>query len=82
MRGRFCSLDQLYKKFSGNDVFPLPKLNKDQKKGLCRHFSANSGEDQKKKDLRRNLRLFSAEDLWDLLVLAGYFSSGHLELNS
>ena len=29
--GRFCSLDQLYKKFSGNDVFPSPKLNEDQK---------------------------------------------------
>ena len=32
MGGRFCSLDQLYKKFSGKDVFPSPKLNEDQKK--------------------------------------------------
>ena len=33
---RFCSLDQLYKKFSGNEVFLSPKLNEDQKqeKGL------------------------------------------------
>ena len=28
--GRLCSLDQLYKNFTGNDVFPLPKLNEDQ----------------------------------------------------
>ena len=32
MGKRFCSLDQLYKKFSGNDVFPSPKLNEDQNK--------------------------------------------------
>ena len=40
MKERFCSLDQLYKKFSGNDVFPSPKLNEDQKqeKGLRRNF--------------------------------------------
>ena len=31
MGGRFCSLDHLYKKFSGNDVFPSPKLIEDQK---------------------------------------------------
>ena len=31
MGGRFCSLDQLYKKFRGNEVFPLSKLNEDQK---------------------------------------------------
>ena len=31
MVGRFCSLDQLYKKFSGNEVFPSPKLIEDQK---------------------------------------------------
>ena len=60
MGGRFCSLDQLYKKFSGNDVFPSPKLNEDQKqeKGLCgklKSFTPKSGEDQKK-GLRRNLR--------------------------
>ena len=36
MGGRFSSLDQLYKKFSGNEVFLSPKLNEDQKqeKGL------------------------------------------------
>ena len=53
MGGRFCSLDQLYKKFCGNDVFPSPKLNEDEKqeKVLRRKlkFSPKSGEDQKKK---------------------------------
>ena len=36
MGGRFCSRDQLYKKFSGNDVFPSWKLIEDQnqEKGL------------------------------------------------
>ena len=61
MAGRFRSLDQLYKKFSGKDVFPSPKVNEDQKeeKGLPRKlksFSPKSGEDQKK-GFRRNLRL-------------------------
>ena len=28
---RFCSLDQLYKKFSRNNVFPSPKLNEGQR---------------------------------------------------
>ena len=38
---RFCSLDQFYKKFSGNDAFPSPKLNKDQKKkGLRRQLKS------------------------------------------
>ena len=32
MGGHSCSLDQLYKKFSENDVFPSPKLNEDHKK--------------------------------------------------
>ena len=31
--GSFCNLDQLYKKFSGNEVFLSPKLNEDQKQG-------------------------------------------------
>ena len=31
MGRRFCSLHQLYKKFSENEVFPSPKLNEDQK---------------------------------------------------
>ena len=30
MRGRFSSLDQLYKKFT-NEVFPSPRLNANQK---------------------------------------------------
>ena len=51
--GRFCSLHQLYKKFSGNDVFPSPKLNEDQKKRSFPEieviFPPKSGEDQKKK---------------------------------
>ena len=60
MGGRLCSLDQLYKKFSGNDVFPSPKLNEDQKqekglRGKLKSFTPKSGEDQKK-GLRRNLR--------------------------
>ena len=52
MGERYCSLDQLYKKFSENDVFPSPKLNEDQTQGLCRKlksFFPKSGEDQKKK---------------------------------
>ena len=66
MGGRFCSLNQLYKKFCGNDVFPSPKLNEDEKqeKVLRRKmkFFPKSGEDQKK-GLRRRLRPFSAENL-------------------
>ena len=40
--GRFCSLNQLYKKSSGNDIFPSPKLNEDQKqeKGLRRKLKS------------------------------------------
>ena len=34
MGERFCNLDQLYKKFSGNDAFPSPKLNEDRKQEL------------------------------------------------
>ena len=87
MGGRFCSLEQLYKKFSRNDVFPSPKLNEDQKqeKGLRRKLKSFFPEIRrtpKKKGLRPNLRPFSAGNLWDLLVLAGYFSSGHPALNS
>ena len=36
----------------------------------------------KKKGLHRNLRPFSAGNLWDVLVLAGYFLSDHPALNS
>ena len=50
--------------------------------GNWSHFSPKSGENQKKGGLRRNLRPFSAGNLQDLLVLAGYFSSGHPALNS
>ena len=32
MGKRFCSLDQLYKYFSGNYVFPRSKLNENQTK--------------------------------------------------
>ena len=49
--------------------------------GNWSHFSLKSGEDQKK-GLRRNLRPFSAGNLLDFLVLAGYFSSGLPALNS
>ena len=49
MGGRFCSLDQLYKKFSGNDVFSTPKLNEDQKQEKC---------------LRRKLKSFFPEIRW------------------
>ena len=67
MGGRFCSLDQLYKKFSGNEVFPSPKLNEDQKqeKGLRRKlksFYPKSGEEQKKV-FAANLQPFSAGNL-------------------
>ena len=31
MGGRYCNLDQLYKKFSGNSAFSSPKSNEDQK---------------------------------------------------
>ena len=65
--GRFSSLDQLYKKFRGNNKLPSPKLNEDQKqeKGLRRKlksFFPKSGEEQKK-GLRRKLRQFSAGNL-------------------
>ena len=89
MGGRFCSLDQLYKKFSRNDVFPSPKLNEDQKKRsspevevIFPRNQVKTEEKKKKKGLRRNLRPFSAGNLQDLLVLACYFSSGHPALNS
>ena len=64
MGGSFCSLDQLYKKFIGNDAFPSPKLNEDQKqeKGLrqkLKSFFPKSGEDQKKKVFARNWSHFS-----------------------
>ena len=67
MGGRFCSLDQLYQHFSGNEIFPSPKLNEDQKQGKgfrrkCSVFSTKLGEDQKK-GLYRHLRGFSAGNL-------------------
>ena len=46
MGGRFCRLDQLYEKFSGNDASPSPKLNEDQKQ---------------EKALRRKLKSFFPE---------------------
>ena len=57
MGGRFCSLDQLNKKFSGNDALPSPKLNEDQKQdqGLRRKVKSIFSEIRsrpKKKDLR------------------------------
>ena len=71
MGGRFCSLDQLYKKFSGNDVFPSPKLNEDQKqeKGLHQKLKLFFPEiryrpkKKKEKGLRCNLPPFSAGNL-------------------
>ena len=39
---RFCSLDQLCKKFNGNDVFPKPKLNEEQKQEKCLRRKLNS----------------------------------------
>ena len=51
MEGRFCSLDQLYKKFSGNEVFSSPKLIEDQKQ---------------EKGLRRKLKSFFPEIRWKL----------------
>ena len=73
MGGCFCSLDQLYKKFSGNTVFPSPEIEV--------IFPRNQVK-TKKKGLGRNLRPFSAGNLQNLLVLAGCFSSGHAALNS
>ena len=42
MGGWFCSLDQLYRKFNGNDEFSSPKLNEDQKqeKGFRRKLKS------------------------------------------
>ena len=61
-RKRFCSLDQVYKKFSGNDVFPSPKLNEEQNKKRLRRklksFFPKSGEDQKKKSLPQFATIF------------------------
>ena len=66
----FRSLDQLYKYFSGNYVFPSPKLNENQtnkqKRSLEKFeviFSAKSGENQKK-SYQRNLRPYSAGNLY------------------
>ena len=50
--------------------------------GNWSHFFPKSGEDIKKKGLRWYLRPFTAGNLLDFLVLAGYFSSGHSALNS
>ena len=66
MGGRFCSLDQLNKKFSGNEVFPSPKLYEDQKqeKGLCRKlrsFFPKSNEDQKKKSSMQFATIFGGK---------------------
>ena len=49
--------------------------------GNWSQFTPKSGEDQKK-GLHRRLRPFSSENLWDLLVLDGYFSSGYPALYS
>ena len=51
---RFCSLHQLYKKFSGNDVFPSLKLNKDQKqeKGLRPEIEVIFPQNQEKRKKR------------------------------
>ena len=54
MGGTFCSLDQLYKKFSGNDIFPSPTLNEDKKqekvprRKLKSFFSRNQVKTKKK----------------------------------
>ena len=76
MGGRFCSLDQLYKKFSENDVLPSPKLNEDHKQekvfaGNWSHFSPKSGEDQKKRFSPQFAIIFGKE-------LVGSFSPGWL----
>ena len=73
MEGRFCNLDQLYKKFIEINVFPSPKLNEDQKqeKGFRRKLKSFFPEirgrpkqkKKKKKGLRRYLRPFSAGNL-------------------
>ena len=86
MGGRFCSLDQLYKKFSRNDVFTSQKLNEDQKqeKGLRRKlksFSRKSGEDQKKKIFAANCDIFGRKFVRSF-SLGWLFSSGHPALNS
>ena len=66
MGGRFCSLGQLYKYFSGNYGSPSPKLNKDQnkEKGLRRKlklFFPKSGEGQKQKRSSPKIEVFFPE---------------------
>ena len=62
MGGRFCGLDQLYKNFSGNDVFPSPKLNEDQKQEKCSFFSTKLSEAQKtKKVFAENCIVFTTK---------------------
>ena len=57
------------------------KWRPNKKKGLRRKLKSfpppKLGEDQEKKGLPQNLRPFSAGNLQDVLVLAGYFSSAH-----
>ena len=75
MGGRFCGLDQLYKKFSGNDVLRSPKLNEDQKqeKGIRRKLVIFPRNQMKiKKGLRRKLRPFFGRKF------VGSFSPGWL----
>ena len=61
MGGRFCSHDQLYKKFGGNNVYPSPKLNEDQKqkKGLRRKFKSFFPEIKTKKTKKRSSPQFA-----------------------
>ena len=83
MGGRFCSFDQLYKKFSGNDVFPSPKLNEHQKKKtFSPEVEVLFSRNQVKTKNKGYLLPFSVGNLQNLLVLAGYFSSGHPALNT
>ena len=69
MGERFCSLNQLYKELSGNDVFLSPKLNEDTANKS--HFSPKPGEDQKKRSLPQFATIFGKK-------FVGSFSPGWL----
>ena len=81
MGGRFCSLDQRYKKFSGNDVFPPPKLIEDRKQKGLRQKLKSFFPEIRWRPKKKVFAAISAGNLQDLLVLAGYFSCGHPALS-
>ena len=88
MGGRFFSLDQLYKKFRGNNVFPSPKLNENQKQKKAfaenwSHFFPKSGEDQKERSSPQFVTIFGKKFVWSFSpgwLFFLWFSSAQLSV--